>query len=89
MAVEAMWDAFDAHDDPEQESPISEAEEQVFLAISKAAVMGSTSPRTVRFSGNIQGQPVHILLDSGSSASFLSESVAARLSHVRSEPIST
>jgi len=35
------------------------------------------------------GQPVHILLDSGSSSSFVNSAVAAQLTNVQSDPIST
>jgi hypothetical protein len=89
LAVEAVWDAYDQDDVAESSTPDSEADEQVFLVISKATVLGNSSARTVRFSGYIQGHPVHILIDSSSLASFLSETVASQLSGIQSEPIST
>jgi predicted aspartyl protease len=89
LVVEAVWDAFDQDDVAESSTPDSETDAQVFLAISKAAVLGNSSARTVRFSGYMQGHPVHILIDSGSSTSFLSETVASQLSGIQSEPVST
>jgi hypothetical protein len=43
-----------------------EMSEQVFLAISKAAVRGSDAPQTVKFVGSIQHKSVTLLVDSGS-----------------------
>jgi hypothetical protein len=51
----------------------------LFLAISKASIMGSEAPKTVRFSGSIQNIPATILIDSGSSASFISCKLAQQL----------
>jgi hypothetical protein len=53
------------------------------LAISKAALSGSTAPRTVKFNGSIQHKQVTMLLDSGSSSSFISTSLATQLSGVQ------
>jgi len=41
--------------------------------------MGSHGHRTIRFHGSIAGHPIVVLVDSGSSASFLAASVADRL----------
>jgi hypothetical protein len=89
LAVEAVWNDYDHDDVAESSTPTCEADEQVFLAISKAAVLGNSSARTVWFAGYIHGQPVHILIDSSSSASFLSETVANQLSGIESKLIST
>lgn len=59
------------------------APEQLFLARSKAAAGSSTSVRTIQFEGSVGGHPVLILLDSGSSVSFISNAVAAKLSGVQ------
>lgn len=63
-------------------SETTPAEQLVFLAISLSAVTGTLAPRTVRFSGCVQGHSLTILLDSGSSSSFLSELVATRLQNI-------
>jgi hypothetical protein len=89
LAVEAVWNDYDHDDVAESSTPTCEADEQVFLAISKAAVLGNSSARTVWFAGYIHGQPVHILIDFSSSASFLSETVANQFSGIESKLIST
>uniref|UniRef100_A0A8R7QJL4 Uncharacterized protein n=1 Tax=Triticum urartu TaxID=4572 RepID=A0A8R7QJL4_TRIUA len=49
------------------------------MSISKLATTGQTTPCTVRLLGRIEGIEVLILVDSGSSNSFLSEQSAARM----------
>ena len=61
----------------------------MFVAISKAAALGACAARTIRFSGTVAGHPALILIDSGSSSSFLSESLAAKLSSAVLTPQST
>uniref|UniRef100_A0ACD5TW14 Uncharacterized protein n=1 Tax=Avena sativa TaxID=4498 RepID=A0ACD5TW14_AVESA len=51
--------------------------------ISQAAVAGSEAPNTFRLLGQIQKKPVTMLVDSGSSHCFVSESVAAKLNGVQ------
>lgn len=51
---------------------------QLFLTLSVAALSGQQSPKSLCLLGFIQGQPVRILIDSGSSHSFVSTSVAAQ-----------
>ena len=61
--------------------------EQLFLAISKAAWSGQVGSRTMKFSGSIQHQTVSILVDSGSSTSFIRAHLSQKLSGV--SPLST
>jgi len=49
------------------------------MSISKLATTGQTAPQTVRLLGKIAGKEVLILVDSGSSHSFVSEVVADHL----------
>ena len=56
-----------------------EPTEQLNLAISHDAHMGSQGPRTIKFQHTVHGQSAVVLIDSGSSASFLADSVANRL----------
>lgn len=53
---------------------------QVFAPLSLAAVHGRSAPRTIQFQGLVQGVEALILLDSGSSHSFVSTTLAAQLS---------
>ena len=57
--------------------------EQFFFAISQDAVQGILGSRTMKLQGTIQGHDLVILVDSGSSSTFLSQSVASRLSGVQ------
>lgn len=57
----------------------SDSDEEQLMSISKLATTGETTPRTVRLLGNIGGLDVLLLVDSGSSHSFISEAVAARM----------
>jgi hypothetical protein len=83
--VQELWNLLS--DEPDTDPACtSDTEQQVFLAISPSALSGIPAPRTVRFTGSIQGIPVHMLLDSGSSTSFISESVAAQLHDVLAQP---
>nr|ADX31265.1 unknown [Triticum aestivum] len=59
--------------------PDPDSDEDVLMCISKGATTGQTTPRTVRLLGQIGGQEMLILVDSGSSHSFLSDTVVARL----------
>jgi hypothetical protein len=66
--VQELWDLFQSDDDSSLSPGSSNgSSEQLFLAISKAALSGSTAPRTVKFNGSIQHKQVTMLLDSGSS----------------------
>lgn len=54
-------------------------EAEVLMSISKLATTGQTTPHTVRLVGKIDSREVLILVDSGSSHSFVSETVAAAM----------
>jgi hypothetical protein len=81
-AVHDLWESLLSADTevPVPTPPNADAPEQLFLALSKAAVSGAPASRTVQFDGYMEHVPVHILVDSGSSSSFLSEDVAKQLS---------
>ena len=79
--VQELWELFQLEDEATEYHVTSpDAAEELFLAISKAAIHGADAPRTVKFSGSIQHIPVTLLVDSGSSSSFLSTQLAAKLS---------
>ena len=54
------------------------------LSLSQDALAGADGPKSMRFLGSIQGHELLILVDSGSTHSFLSLSIAAQLSRVQS-----
>jgi hypothetical protein len=56
------------------------------MLLSKAAVQDDSASRTMKFMGTIQGMELLILLDSGSSHSFLSAQVAQHIQGVSSLP---
>jgi hypothetical protein len=80
--VQELWDLILSGDSEASPSSPTTTKPQVFLAISQGALNGSPAPRTVQFTGSIQIIQLQMLLDSGSSSSFLSESVAAKLQNV-------
>lgn len=55
---------------------------QLFLALSSAAITGQEGPRTMKLQGSIQGHQLVILVDSGSSHTFLSQAKASLLTGV-------
>lgn len=57
-------------------------EDQLFLTISLAAVSGVPSHKTMCLDGVIQKQHIMILVDSGSSNTFISDQLVAKLSGV-------
>jgi hypothetical protein len=59
-----------------------QAEDQLFLTLSLAAVSGVSSHKTMCLEGLIQGHHIKILVDSGSSNTFISDQLAAKLSGV-------
>lgn len=67
-------------------SSSSSDQAHLFATISLDALAGSDGPKTMRFLGSLQGQDILILVDSGSTHSFLSDSVAAHLQGVQPLP---
>jgi hypothetical protein len=75
-AVHDLWECLSADDVPEQTTP----QDQLCLAISKAAVSGAPAHCIIQFLGTIQGLPLTILIDSGSTSSFISAKIVQQLS---------
>ncbi|CAD6217555.1 unnamed protein product [Miscanthus lutarioriparius] len=88
-AVDALWESLDPDVVPATEHSDDHPPEQVFLAISKSAMSGVPAARTIRLLGSMSGIPVHILVDSGSSSSFISNTTAAKLHHPDSVSMSS
>lgn len=59
------------------------------MALSKEAAVGTYGPRTMRVADSIQGHDIVILVDSGSSYTFLSSNIADHLVGVETLKISS
>jgi hypothetical protein len=70
-------------EDSEEMSLASPTASQVMMHLLVAALVGTTAPKTLCFSRHIQGHPLSILVDSGSSHTFISTSMAKTLSGVQ------
>lgn len=86
-AVQDLWESLSSSEEEVVAEDTPWPSEQVFLALSKSAVSGAPAPRTVRFAGFLEGILVSILLDSGSSSSFVSDKIASQLSSTTVIPI--
>lgn len=86
-ALQEVWelcqDAFSEEDQIDQTEPTTPPADQLFMLLSAAAVSSSVHPRTLQFQGIIQGQPISILVDSGSTHSFLDSCLASSLTGVQ------
>jgi hypothetical protein len=80
--VQELWDLLQDEEPPADIALPDDTDQQAFMAISDCAFTGSYAPRTVQFSRSVQGIPLTILLDFGSSTSFISDSTAAQLTGV-------
>jgi hypothetical protein len=94
-ALQEVWtvcqDAFELPECSTPDAPNPEVSEdtpaaQLFLLLSTAATSGKSAARTMQFTGSIEGHDVLILVDSGSSHSYINSSVATKLSGVRELP---
>lgn len=77
--VEAIWDSFSSNDSLASSSSGTPENEQLLLAISKSAISGVPAARTVRLLGTVQQIPVQVLVDFGSSSSFVNAKLASQL----------
>lgn len=84
--LEVLWESLSDDEHNSASEPTSGPDEQLCLSLSKAASSGSPASRTIRFQGSIAGIPVVLLLDSGSSTSFISSAVASQLIQFKTVP---
>jgi hypothetical protein len=90
QAVQQLWELLQPEDEGSEPSIISEASgDQLFFTIPKSALTGSSAPRTIKLIAFIQDQVVSILIDCGSTNSFVSEPLATRLTNVAVLPVSS
>lgn len=82
-AVQELLELFSTEDLTDSQSvPARNGEDQLFLTISVAALSGKPAPKTLCLKGLMQNHDINILLDSGSSHSFISDSLASKLQGV-------
>lgn len=82
-------DTIDQVSSPSEEphpTPEADISHHLYM-VSAAALSSKDHPRTLQFKGTIQDQKIVILVDSGSTHSFLSSSVASKLTGVQALPI--
>jgi len=79
--LQELWEVYHAADCVDAESEPDEEQEpaQLCLAISMTASSGVPSINAIQFLGNVQRHTARILVDSGSSHTFVSQSLAAKL----------
>ncbi|CAO2192037.1 unnamed protein product [Urochloa humidicola] len=82
--VQELFELFTTEDHYTIDAPSSSAtsvhsQEQLYMAVSREAVSGTDGPRTMKLHGSIQNFSMLILLDSGSSHTFVSQKFASQL----------
>jgi hypothetical protein len=70
-AIHDIWECMSVDDCSSPLDSDVHQSDQLFLALSKNAVSGAPAPRTIQFQGILEGLPLTILIDSGSSSSFV------------------
>jgi hypothetical protein len=78
--------AFQEDDVPDTPEPEQTHQDQVFMLLSSAAMFGSVSPHTMQLKGSLSGRALTILVDSGSSHSFLSSTIATDIPNMKQLP---
>jgi hypothetical protein len=71
-----MWELFQLHSDFPAETP----EAELYVVVSREAITGKLSVKTLKLQGLVQDKLVTILIDSGSSHTFISQNLASQLS---------
>jgi hypothetical protein len=78
-AVQELWELLQDEVNLESSSEVDEPEIHVNMLLSQEAVGVGSSSKTLTFLGTIQGSEVIILVDSGSSNSFINAKLAPTL----------
>jgi hypothetical protein len=82
-AVQELMELFQVEEDNKFVLSAPEQDDcQLFLSISLAVVDGSRAPKTIYLQGEIQRFSIRVLVDSGSSHTFISQEMAAKLEGV-------
>jgi hypothetical protein len=77
--LEELWEMMDLNQDKEEESEEDEDSDVELLQLSLVAAHGTKGKKTIRLQGLINHQEVLILVDSGSSGTFLNSDVVEKL----------
>lgn len=90
-ALQEVWnlcqDVFDVHEEDIDTKPHAEEQTpQLFMILSAATTSGRPGARTMQLQGVIEGRNIFILVDSGSSHSFINSTVVNGLSGLRNLP---
>lgn len=80
--MQEILDMFPDQDEASDSGPSSPTHSQIMMHLLAAVSVGSVSPKTLCLTGAIHGQPLSILIDSGSSDTFLSSALAGSLSGI-------
>ena len=78
--VQELWELFQLHTDESVDPVNSES----CMILSSEASTGQNTPKTLKLTGTVQGHQVTILVDSGSTHTFISQSLASKLHGVTS-----
>lgn len=89
QAVDALWDSFSSEDSLADSEPKISPDESLMLALSKSTLLGVLVARTMRLVGLLQNIPVQILIDSGSSSSFVNEALVLQLGNISGEHVTS
>jgi len=79
--MEEVWELFNGEDsDADMSNGDTNSDMHLCLAISADAISGTEGPKTLQLLGTLQNIPIQILVDFGSTNSFISEHVFSQLS---------
>jgi hypothetical protein len=76
--VQELWDIYQP-EDTDSAQVDEDSSSQLYMTLSSAAYTRSIAPKTVKFLGTMQSQQALILVDSGSTYSFISSTLAESL----------
>jgi hypothetical protein len=82
--VQELMELFQLAELPEEEAqdaPVADG--QLFSTLSVSAITGTVSPKTMSFSGTLEGVQIRILVDSSSSNTFISTDLASHCSNLQ------
>jgi len=83
--LQELWELFQLEEEEEEDSSdqhVPDPSGQLCMVLSQAAVTGQEGPKTMCMVGEIQGHSLKVLIDSGSSHTFISAQLAESLQGV-------